>query len=626
MYLIADRFTRLKPGTDFCGVDVAWGLAACRTWGVESEKRPQRGQFLPDLQPHSPAMGQKDGVLEERRSQKWTAAVDLQPTLPKSDRLLEMTELPDPVPTKWSGVHNPLLVANWEARVVQALRNPVQVEKHPSGHRHVGVLGDAIYDVSPDGTVQCFAWRYDEEAEAGAHLRAFPDNEIVAMGGPHAGLWMRGYAEGALQWMRKNHPPQLHDLCADYVQWLMKQMLAKHWTPDVAAAVRREVKVALALEPQVQKLAASMCRAQDPELVRMSEYNYCLRHRERVERLQQDAPDLALLHSLLYQDLALDREATQAMAAYLEQRGIGRGVWRLLHQEGTQWMRPFLDFYNILYGAGPSVACDLLLLVQMFGTQELIPFRILHALMAVGGNPNWKRKRPNYAQEFEDLQDLVARMGHFYLVADLPERIKISDNCDAIFNWAIDHWAQRPARSRRTIRLVGLLRLVSQNQKVKELDHRNKEPWNVPWVLETEAPQLEIHVLYSALDVWMESQAMRHCADKYINRCASGEYLMVSIRNARRDGAKINEHRRGVATMGFKRTDTGFVFHEISGFANRKVTPQHLAIAKESLRQLNEQFMHLVSRETVGADVDVGEAANDAADGCSAIGLQKKTA
>ena len=30
---------------------------ACRTWGVESENRPQRGQFLPDLQAHSPAMG-----------------------------------------------------------------------------------------------------------------------------------------------------------------------------------------------------------------------------------------------------------------------------------------------------------------------------------------------------------------------------------------------------------------------------------------------------------------------------------------------------------------------------------------------------------------------------------------
>ena len=57
-------------------------LAACRTLGVESENRPQRGQFLPDLQAHSPAMGQKDG-------EKWTAAVDLQPTIPKSDRLLD---------------------------------------------------------------------------------------------------------------------------------------------------------------------------------------------------------------------------------------------------------------------------------------------------------------------------------------------------------------------------------------------------------------------------------------------------------------------------------------------------------------------------------------------------------
>ena len=60
----------------------------CRTWGGERENRPQPGQLVPGLQPHSKAMGQKDGVLEERRSQKWTAAADLQPTISKSDRLL----------------------------------------------------------------------------------------------------------------------------------------------------------------------------------------------------------------------------------------------------------------------------------------------------------------------------------------------------------------------------------------------------------------------------------------------------------------------------------------------------------------------------------------------------------
>ena len=56
-------------------------LADCRTLAVDSEKRLRRSQFLPDLQPHNPAMGQKAG-------EKWTAAVALQPTIPKSGRLL----------------------------------------------------------------------------------------------------------------------------------------------------------------------------------------------------------------------------------------------------------------------------------------------------------------------------------------------------------------------------------------------------------------------------------------------------------------------------------------------------------------------------------------------------------
>ncbi len=56
-------------------------LGACRTWGVDSEKRPQRGQFLPDLQAHSSPMGQKAG-------KKWTAEAVSQPTFPKPDRLL----------------------------------------------------------------------------------------------------------------------------------------------------------------------------------------------------------------------------------------------------------------------------------------------------------------------------------------------------------------------------------------------------------------------------------------------------------------------------------------------------------------------------------------------------------
>lgn len=46
----------------------------------KSENRSQRGQFLPDQQAHSPAVGQEAG-------EKWTAEVDVQPAISKPNRL-----------------------------------------------------------------------------------------------------------------------------------------------------------------------------------------------------------------------------------------------------------------------------------------------------------------------------------------------------------------------------------------------------------------------------------------------------------------------------------------------------------------------------------------------------------
>ncbi|MEY4564503.1 MAG: hypothetical protein RLZZ618_3780, partial [Pseudomonadota bacterium] len=59
-YPVAKYAASLAPLPDDIDATVP-SPGACRTWNVESENRPQRGQFLPDLQAHSPAMGQKDG-------------------------------------------------------------------------------------------------------------------------------------------------------------------------------------------------------------------------------------------------------------------------------------------------------------------------------------------------------------------------------------------------------------------------------------------------------------------------------------------------------------------------------------------------------------------------------------
>jgi Acyl-CoA synthetases (AMP-forming)/AMP-acid ligases II len=74
--------TEVGPYANLKGPELRAHLGACRALGVESENAPRRGQFLPDSQPHSGAMGQEDG-------KKWAAAAHSQPTIPKSDRLLE---------------------------------------------------------------------------------------------------------------------------------------------------------------------------------------------------------------------------------------------------------------------------------------------------------------------------------------------------------------------------------------------------------------------------------------------------------------------------------------------------------------------------------------------------------
>ncbi len=61
-------------------MDERIALAANRTLGVESDDRARRDQFLQDLQPLGPALG-------EKTSDKWTVAVGSQPTNAMSDRL-----------------------------------------------------------------------------------------------------------------------------------------------------------------------------------------------------------------------------------------------------------------------------------------------------------------------------------------------------------------------------------------------------------------------------------------------------------------------------------------------------------------------------------------------------------
>ena len=69
-------------------MDSGRGLGACRAWGVEAFTQCGVAKIGPSEDSFCQVRGLIAIAMGQEAGEKWTAAVNLQPTLPKSDRLL----------------------------------------------------------------------------------------------------------------------------------------------------------------------------------------------------------------------------------------------------------------------------------------------------------------------------------------------------------------------------------------------------------------------------------------------------------------------------------------------------------------------------------------------------------
>ena len=74
---------------------------------------------------------------------------------------------------------------------------------------------------------------------------------------------------------------------------------------------------------------------------------------------------------------------------------------------------------------------------------------------------------------------------------------------------------------------------------------------------------------------------MHHCAATFIERCARGELVMISIRDSR--------HRHPLATVSFQMPQTRVQVHKFSGFANRRISDGVFELIQDCRRQLQNQ-------------------------------------
>jgi len=512
----------------------------------------------------------------------------LQPGFDFSDTVLQAAPaepcLLHPIPRHLTEVHWPELVHCWEAQILQALAQPVQLEADGEVRR-VQVLGQLIFDFEPDGTASAYRWRQDHAAQRFALERLAP-SEVVVQGIPEQSDWLDLLKAQALLALYRRFPDRKSD-CCNYVAWVGNLMQNTYWGEGTQELVRRQIAEALALDGEVLA-AAGRIQLSDRACpsVRLQAYNRVMQARAPYLTLLREAPQLLQLYAMLtddpvgevYQD-ALPEEPTARMKQQLQRHRIGPAMWRLIGHEGSDWMKPLLGFFDLSEQCLVDVAVDLLTVAQAFGTQALAPEWLLHAFLQLGGSPN--RPRSAYVDRLYDLFPLCARMGHLLEHANEATKALMQARAAEIFNWGCDHLDELPDRSLRHISLRGLLRRVELEAGKEALALEGAEGWHIPYLLTLTEGRFRPVILDSPQAVWLEGKRMHHCAADYIDRCARGTMLMVSLR----DAAQARPH----ATMAFDLAGPQVQLMQVSGFANRLVEPIVHWAARCCLEQLQAQ-------------------------------------
>ncbi len=481
---------------------------------------------------------------------------------------------PQCIPAHLRKIHAPGLLSSLDRCLQNAVSRPVKYVQAASG-RWVSILGgSAFFKRDPDGDLQCQILAYADNASP--YLDEADTATIAIDGLPYKNLWLRTFATGAARCLMQDHPKEA-SLCQEWAAWAIQQVEVRWWTTAQQVLVRARIAAALELNPEVLAVARQLYAKLNDTPLRLADYNRCLRRFELDQRFLQEAPQLVPLHRLINATLPDTGERTQVMRAYLVEECIEAPLWRMLHNHGSTWMLEYVGYFRSDV-APEDIALDVLRLAGAFTFDEHFPVvhPLLRALMNVGGNPN--KPGSCYTYRLLDLYGLAERVGSAYKQGDADTRQLILDNAENLFNgWGTTHWGDLREYVQRRISLKGLLRIMQTKFEKDRIQAMSMRDWKMP-ELHFEYEGVTAVILRTALEVWEEGQRMRHCATAYIDRCANGDYVIVSFRDGK--------HSRPLATAGYVLAQDYAELDAVTGFANTKVTKEILAIAQACEAQL----------------------------------------
>jgi hypothetical protein len=477
-------------------------------------------------------------------------------------------------PSELRHLHHPAFAQDLWKRLLHRVANPVEIDRS-LGVRRVQVLGTAVFEFGPDGRIATSLWR----CAFGAAPQRVPvdPNRVTIEGVPFRWHWLddlvfEGFVTEYLDAFGHDDRPGLDA----YASWLFVRLRRALVRYADLRTMRRRIREALAIDPWVLAVARRAAPPGPP--VRAGTVNRVIAHREAVEKLDREAPNLVPLYlTLARDDWTRDpAEPTQRLQSYLASLGYSPRLWRALTKAKGRLLRDFLVFYR---GDPREATLDLLRVLDLLGARSIPPRWFLWTLMQQHGSPGSPPRA--YFSRVDDLRAAWRRLAHLVeMERDGEQREWQEGTFHLIASWLASGEKPVGPEVHRRLDWEGYLRRAREWQAWRRARMIHRAAWATPFH-RMYVGALEVVALSSAFELWKEAWSMHHCADKFADRCAKEGLLIASIRKAGR--------QRPLATAALRRVGSTWSLEAITGFANALAPEEAVRAAFETLERLNER-------------------------------------
>jgi hypothetical protein len=259
-------------------------------------------------------------------------------------------------------------------------------------------------------------------------------------------------------------------------------------------------------------------------------------------------------------DFPAAREPAQAVRRFLASHGLGRRVWRLVCRSSPRLLLPVRDFYR---GSVDQAVLDYLRILAALGVDHEPPAGLMWDILSRYGNPD--ARYWSYLCEVDRRRDWISHVARSFTALSAKRQPLERDRLDGVLQWcetcrpAIDKPRRRAGWEWLTRRAQDWLDM--KQAEIGAAARRWKPPFDAMSI-----GRFEMRPVSSVAELWEEARSMHHCADAFVDACARGDTIIVSVRDrgtARRVATARLEHEEGTWRC-----------RQVRGFANRDPDPR----------------------------------------------------